>query len=77
MNTKKWDDFKVFLNSFFPQDNCGRSSFRKSMFWGSAFIDDVRTCDPVLADKMQKIQDAYTEMYAYVSSRQNDGKDVI
>jgi hypothetical protein len=80
MTTKKWDGFKLFLNSFFRKtivaDRLSGNGLL-SMFWGSAFIDDVRTCDAGLADKMQKVQDAYTEMYEYVSSKQNDSREII
>jgi hypothetical protein len=77
--SNKW--FKAFLGCFFPSSKVQRKLLAKSsMYFGSEFIELVRTCDVILADKMQKVEDAYVEMYAYVAyigAKQNDNKDVI
>jgi hypothetical protein len=70
--TKCWDGFKSFLRNYFPAKD---QKLAYAAWWGNDFIPDVRTVDSVLADKMQKVSDSYTEMYAYVAAKQNDNKE--
>jgi hypothetical protein len=71
-NGTKWDAFKFWVEIFFSP-----AQQRKSGWFGREYIADVRTCDAKLADIMQRIDDGYIEMYAYVNAKKNDNKDVI
>jgi hypothetical protein len=70
-NGTKWDAFKIWVKVFF-------SPAQQRVNWfGREYIADVRTCDAKLSDIMQRIDDGYIEMYAYVNAKKNDNKDVI